>query len=196
MILAMYLMCKILCYSIFTKQEISNAPIKSTQIKRNLKTITSIYYRATIEHYSEGCPIIREIKSMEDFSDATAKNKLKQKTLYDKNVKFNGEVEPNFHKASVEYDKKYKTLYNNEREEVKVLKKILKKLPNYKPDTNKNEFEVLDKECYKSKDLKGYEQMAAQNNFNIKDKIVAWIDKFYDLIINKSQRLETMVSGG
>ncbi len=63
----------------------------------------------------------------------------------------------------------------------KLLKSINTKLPNYK-DESFDKLDFIEENVYKEELLSNYYKYSKENNFNVQDLIITWINNLYELV--------------
>jgi hypothetical protein len=74
-----------------------------------------------------------------------------------------------------------KNVFSSQNEEKKLLKSINTKLPNYK-DESFDKLDFIEENVYKEELLSNYYKYSKENNFNVQDLIITWINNLYELV--------------
>src|SRR5690349_16745536 len=133
MILITYIIIKLLVKSILLDSKFA-PKISNTTIKRNIKIITSIMYRNTIEVITESCNKLRDV-IVDPGADGIPKRLNKKQKLYGELKDIEGPIDPFYVKACRDY---YKNRNNNENDlhaldENKLIERINRKLTDFNP---------------------------------------------------------------
>jgi len=105
-------------------------------------------------------------------------NNTKPKTS---NIKKFERKDDKFETAYKKFIEKKNEIYTYINEEKKLLKSINTKLPNYK-DESFNNFEFIEENVYKEELLSNYYKYSKENNFNVQELIITWINNLYELV--------------
>ena len=194
MILAVYILVKILCKNILLDNQFNKSASLSNATKNNYKICASIIYRSVIDYFKGVCPVVRRINNMVSFKDdkeisrAHASSMEKKKLLYEINEsKPQGEVDLSYLEACKKYDANKKNLnLNISKEDGKALEKVVEKIQKYEPDTDELEIEAINKICYKSADLKTFQRFAEKNKYVLSKYIAIFLEKLISKLEVKS----------
>ena len=74
-----------------------------------------------------------------------------------------------------------KNVFSSQNEEKKLLKSINTKLPNYK-DESFDKLDFIEENVYKEELLSNYYKYSKENNFNVQELIITWINNLYELV--------------
>jgi hypothetical protein len=199
MILAIYILVKILCKGILLDNQFNKNSNLKISVKKNYKICASIIYRTVIDYFKGFCPTIRKINNFESFDDSKVyQSDFPNKDNYEiKKALFHNaepiidqsEIDPNFLEACKRYQTNKKNNLNISDEDKRALEKVIEKIPKLNPDTDDLEIEVINNMCYKAKELNSFKLFAERENYDLSKFMLIFLEKLISRLEVKSTEI-------
>jgi hypothetical protein len=196
MILAVYILVKILCKAILLDNQFNKNTNLKVSIKNNYKICASIIYRSVIDYFKVFCPAVRKINNFESFDDHKISSRVLNDEISNKKTLFNNaeqvfvetEIDPSYLEACKKYkaNKKHNNLSISD-EDKKALEKVIEKIPKLSPDTDDLEIEAINNMCYKASELKSFKRFAEKDNYDLSQFMIIFLEKLINKLEVKSK---------
>jgi hypothetical protein len=151
--------------------------------------ITSVIYRTVIEYYRDLCPVIRRINDFTKFSDKTKTKSQVERYFYNPEDKQATEVHKKYLLACRKQEGKRMSINDDDKvsvEDMRTLAKIAQRMPDYYPDTDVHEIDVVTEQLYTHKELENWYKMTKQNNYDLQGDIRTFVTKLLKMIQTNS----------